>query len=118
MLKALHFALAMLTVTGFVIRAGWSYVSPDLLQARWVKTAPHVVDSLLLLLGVLLALSLPGGFWQGWLLAKLAGLLAYIGFGVLTLRGRGPWRGLGLAGALLSAGYIFAVAFSRDPWVF
>ncbi|MEM9620871.1 MAG: SirB2 family protein [Pseudomonadota bacterium] len=116
MLKALHMALAFLTVTGFVIRVGWAYVSPDLLQARWVRVAPHIVDSLLLILGVLLALNLAGGFWQDWLIAKMLGLLSYIGFGVLALRGQGILRHVGLAGALVSAGYIFAVAFTRSPW--
>ena len=56
---------------------------------------------------------------SGWLGAKLLGLLAYIGFGVLTLRS--PNRAgkiAGLVGALLSVGYIFAVAFTRSVWPF
>jgi uncharacterized membrane protein SirB2 len=116
MLKTLHFSLAFVSVAGFVIRAGWSYSGSDLLQEKWVRIAPHVVDTLLLSLGVALALSLPDGPWQGWLLAKLVGLVAYIGFGVMTLRGHGMVKHVGLLGALISVGYIFSVAFSRDVW--
>ncbi|XOV83228.1 MAG: SirB2 family protein [bacterium] len=118
MLKTLHFSLAFLSVAGFVIRAGWSYGGSDLLQEKWVKIAPHVVDTLLLTLGVVLAFSLPEGSAKGWLLAKLIALVAYVGFGVMTLRGRGVIRHIGLAGALLSVGYIFLVAYSRSPLPF
>lgn len=114
MIKIIHFTLAFLSVAGFVIRAGWSYSATDLLQEKWVKIAPHVIDTLLLTLGLLLAFNLPGGPLQGWLIAKLVALLAYIGFGVLTLRGHGALKHVGVAGALLSVGYIFAVAFTRQ----
>lgn len=118
MIKTLHFSLAFLTVAGFVIRAGWSYSASDMLQQKWVRIAPHVVDSLLLILGVVLAFNLADGPWQGWLGAKLLALLAYIGFGVMTLRGSGTAKHIGVAGALLSVGYIFMVAFTRQVWPF
>ena len=118
MIKSLHFALAFLTVAGFVIRAGWSYTASDMLQQKWVRIAPHVVDSLLLILGVILAFNLAQGPWQAWLFAKLVALVAYIGFGVMTLRGTGAAKHIGVAGALLSVGYIFVVAFTRQAWPF
>ncbi len=116
MIKTLHFTLAFLTVAGFVIRAGWSYTAPQMLQQKWVRIAPHIIDTLLLVLGVVLAFNLPDGLWQGWLGAKLLGLLAYIGFGVMTLRAAGVMKHVGVVGALLSVGYIFAVAFTRQAW--
>ena len=57
MIKVLHFTLAFLTVASFVIRAGWSFTAPDLLQQKWVRIAPHVIDTLLLTFGVVLAFS-------------------------------------------------------------
>ena len=87
-----------------------------LLQQKWVRIAPHVIDTLLLTLGLILAFNLADGLWQSWLIAKLTALLAYIGFGVLTLRGQGAMKHVGVAGALLSVGYIFAVAFTRQAW--
>ena len=115
MIKTFHFALAFLTASGFIIRLGWSYVAPDLLTEKWVRIAPHVVDTLLLVMGLWLAFQLAGGAWQGWLIAKMIGLLAYIGFGVLALRGQGVAKAAGAAGALLSVAYIFLVAFTRNP---
>ena len=58
MIKTFHIALAYASVAGFVIRLGWSYVAPDLLSEKWVRVTPHVVDTLLLILGVTLAFSL------------------------------------------------------------
>jgi uncharacterized membrane protein SirB2 len=118
MIKVLHFTLAFLTVAGFVIRAGWSFTAPDLLQQKWVRITPHVIDTLLLTLGIVLAFNLADGPMQGWLGAKLIALLAYIGFGVLTLRGTGNLKLLGIVGALSSIGYIFLVAYSRHAWPF
>ncbi len=119
MLKGLHVALAYLTVAGFIIRGFWALTGSDMRQQKWVKIAPHVVDTLLLLLGVALAVQLSLSPVSGWLGAKLVGLLAYIGFGVLTMRaGSRPLQAVGFVGALASVGYIFAVAFTRQVWPF
>lgn len=119
MLKALHIALAYLTVAGFLIRGIWALTDSPLRQEKWVKIAPHVVDTLLLTLGVIMAIQLSISPFSGWLAAKLLGLLAYIGFGVLTMRAANRTLQLaGFIGALLAVLYIFAVAFSRSPWPF
>jgi len=117
--KALHIALAYLTVAGFVIRGVWAINASPLREEHWVKTAPHVVDTLLLSLGALLAFRLGVSPLSGWLAAKLLGLFAYIGFGVVTMRAATrSIRVAGFAGALASVLYIFAVAVSRSPWPF
>lgn len=114
MVKIFHIALALLSATGFIIRLGWSFNAPDLAAQKWVKIAPHIIDTLLLTLGVVLAFNLANGPWQGWLAAKMLGLLAYIGFGVVALRGAGTTKYVGAVGALASVGYIFVVAFTRQ----
>ncbi|MEZ5560305.1 MAG: SirB2 family protein [Pseudomonadales bacterium] len=119
MLKMLHVGLAYLTVLGFVVRGIWSLTDSPLRQQKWVKILPHVVDTLLLALGVTMAVQLSLSPVSGWLGAKLVGLLAYIGFGVLTMRATTTSLKLvGFVGALVSVGYIFAVAFSRQVWPF
>jgi uncharacterized membrane protein SirB2 len=119
MLKALHVALAYLTVTGFVMRAVWALGGSPLRQEKWVRIAPHVVDTLLLVLGLIMAYQLAISPFSGWLGAKLLGLVAYIGFGVLTMRAsQRPLQLLGLVGALVSIGYIFVVAYAREPMPF
>lgn len=119
MLKSLHVMLAYATVIGFVVRAVWSLTDNDMLKARWVKIVPHAIDTLLLVLGVVMALNMSLSPVSGWLGAKLLGLLAYVGFGVLTLRSANQTVKIaGLVGALLSVGYIFSVAFTRSVWPF
>jgi len=116
-LRSIHLILAYLTVLGFVVRGIWSMTGSPYLTQKWVKIFPHVIDTLLLVLGVAMAISLSISPLEGWLAAKLVGLLAYIGFGVLTMRAAGKGLKLvGFVGALASVGYIFAVAFARNPW--
>lgn len=106
--------LALISVAGFVLRAGWTFTAPDLLQQKFVRIAPHIIDTLLLLSGFWLAFQLAEGSSISWLVAKLVALVGYIGFGVLTLRGTGNARMVGIVGALVCVGYIFMVAFTRQ----
>jgi uncharacterized membrane protein SirB2 len=119
MLKSFHIMLAYLTTIGFMVRGLWAIADSPLRQQRWVRVAPHVIDTLLLTLGVTMAIQIGASLTSGWLAAKLLGLLCYIGFGVMTMRAR--TRGLKIAGfvlALVSVAYMFAVAFTRSPWPF
>ena len=87
LLKVLHVALALVSGAGFALRGAWMLRDSRLLEARWVRTAPHVVDTLLLASGISLALGF--GFSplsQPWLAAKLIVLVLYIGAGTLALR--------------------------------
>ena len=119
MLRSILVFLAYLTVAGFVVRAIWSLSGSGLREQKLVKVLPHVVDTLLLVLGVVMAFQLAISPFEGWLLAKLVGLLAYIGFGVATMRASEPgMKVAGLVGALVSVGYVFLVAFSRSAWPF
>ena len=119
MLKSLHITLAYLTTIGFVIRGLWAILDSPLRQQRWVRVVPHVIDTLLLAIGVTLAFNIGASLGDSWLTAKLIALLGYIGFGVLAMRA--TTMSLKICGfilALLCVGYIFAVAFSRTPWPF
>lgn len=118
-MKNLHMMLAYLTAIGFVVRGLWSINGSDQLNQKWLKVAPHLVDTLLLTLGIAMAIQLSLSLSSEWLIAKLLGLLAYIGFGVLTMRATAkPVKILSFGAALLSVGYIFSVALSRDVWPF
>jgi uncharacterized membrane protein SirB2 len=92
-----------------------------LLQHRFVRVAPHVVDTFLLGSALWLAWFLGQvPFVHGWITAKVLALLVYIGLGMIALRrGRSrPSRIAAFAGALAAAGYIVAVALTRTaaPW--
>lgn len=115
--RNLHVILAYVTVIGFVLRAVWAFTGSSRLKSRPARILPHVVDTLLLTCGLVLVFGLGHSFTDSWLVMKFVALLAYIGFGVLTLRASSvPLRIVGVAGALMSVGYIFAVAVTRDPW--
>ena len=59
-------------------------------------------------------------FVQGWLTAKVLGLLAYIGLGMLALKpGRPPGaRLVAFLAALTTFAYIVSVALSKSPFGF
>jgi uncharacterized membrane protein SirB2 len=90
-----------------------------LLGARFVRIAPHLIDTALL--GSALALcwlSAQYPFAQGWLTAKVLALLAYIALGSIALkRGRSKaLRAGAFALALAAALYIVMVALARSPF--
>jgi uncharacterized membrane protein SirB2 len=116
LVRNIHVVLAYVTVIGFLLRAAWAFMGSPALKSRPARILPHVVDTVLLVCGLVLAFGIGYPITSGWLAAKLIALLAYIGFGVLTLRATTvPLRLVGVLGALASVGYIFAVAFTRDP---
>jgi len=59
-------------------------------------------------------------FATPWLLAKLCGLVVYIGLGVVALRPTvaRPVRAAAWLAALAVAGWIVSVAFTKTPWGF
>jgi uncharacterized membrane protein SirB2 len=116
-LKSLHITLAYLTVIGFVIRGLWSITDSPMRDQKWVRIAPHVIDTLLLGIGVIMVFSIGASFTDGWLAAKMLALLGYILFGVLAMRASSKALKIGgFVAALVSVGYLFAVAFSRSPF--
>jgi uncharacterized membrane protein SirB2 len=116
--KSIHVGCVVVSLAGFGARGLLMLAGSRWLSARFVRVAPHVVDSLLLASALWLAWLLGQyPFVQAWLTAKVLGLLAYIGFGTVALRrGRSrPVRVAALAAALAAAAYVVAVAISRDP---
>jgi uncharacterized membrane protein SirB2 len=117
-LKWLHVSCVFASGIGFVVRGALMLADSALLRARFVRVAPHVVDTLLLAAGIAMAVRselLPAA--PPWLSAKIAGLLAYIVLGTISLR-RGRTkriRVVALLAALLVFGYIVGTALQRDP---
>ena len=116
--KLLHQGAVALSITGFVARGLGSFTQAAWVRQRVARTAPHVVDTLLLLSALVMAWTLrltPGN--APWLTAKIAGLLLYIGLGLLALRpGRPlPLRSAAWAAALAVFGWIVSVAITKQP---
>lgn len=122
-IKSLHIVLAYVTVIGFSLRALLAFANSPTRNAKWVRIAPHVIDTLLLACGIVLAVDLGiSPLAHGWLAAKIVGLVLYIVFGVTAMRAPTlPLKLFGFVAALASVAYIFAVAYSKQvvpPWPF
>jgi uncharacterized membrane protein SirB2 len=120
-IKHVHVACAMLSGSLFLLRGVWMLRDSALLRARWVRIAPHVIDTLLLASAVTLALR-SGQFpsVQPWLTAKLIALCVYIALGTVALkRGRTKTvRTVAFFAALTTFAYIVSVAITRHPFPF
>lgn len=117
--KHLHITCAILSGCFFLLRGGWMLADSAMLQRRWVKVLPHIVDTLLLgsaLVMVFWSAQYP--FVQAWLTAKVLALVVYIGVGTIALK-RGKTKGtrtLALLVALATFAYIVAVALTRSAF--
>jgi uncharacterized membrane protein SirB2 len=120
-IKHLHVTCAALSGSLFLLRGFWMLQRPALLQQRWVKTAPHLIDTLLLASALTMVfLSGQYPFVQPWLTAKVLALIAYIVLGSIALK-RGKSREIrtgAFIAALLVFAYIVGVALTRRVLVF
>jgi uncharacterized membrane protein SirB2 len=121
LIKHLHMTTAVLSIAFFILRAWWSVREVSLLKRRWVRILPHVNDTLLLVLGVMLMTML--SMWpqhHPWLAAKLLALLGYILLGTVAIkRGRTPLtRGLAALGAIMLFAYIMGAAVTKEALFF
>jgi uncharacterized membrane protein SirB2 len=121
LLKHIHLTTIAVTLTLFLLRGAWMMMDSPRLKARWVRIVPHVNDTLLLASGIGLAVLLQQyPLVHGWLTAKLFALIAYIVLGTIALK-RGKTKTQRIAAwfaALLTFGYMAAVAVAHDPFPF
>ena len=119
--KLIHISCAFTSIAGFSLRGYWMAFDHPLLQHRLTRIAPHVIDTLLLASAITMLVILHlSPLAQPWLLAKIIALLLYIGLGMLALR-FGRTRKVRVTAwglALLAAGYMLSVAYSKNPWGF
>jgi uncharacterized membrane protein SirB2 len=116
--KSIHELSALASFSLFFVRGVWMLQESPQLSRRWVKIVPHVIDTLLLASAIALALMLRQyPLTDSWLSAKLAGLLVYIGLGLVALR-YGKTRSVRATAwiaALAVFFYIVSVALTHDP---
>lgn len=117
-LKYVHVLAAIATISGFVLRGYWMLTESEKLQHKVVRIAPHLVDTTFLLAGVgMIWLLQVNPFTQPWLLAKFAGLIAYILLGTIAIK-RGPTKPVRAAAfvcAVAAFAYVAGVALSKSP---
>lgn len=116
-LKHLHLTFVALSILFFVLRGIWLFMNSNMLGKKWLKILPHIISTLLLVSGIVLAVHLgmsPGN--QPWLLAKIIALVAYIGLGVAAFKVAKPGlQKVFWFAALVVFGYMISVALTKNP---
>jgi uncharacterized membrane protein SirB2 len=118
LIKTIHQSAVALTAAGFLARGAASLAGAAWVRSRWARSLPHAVDSVLLLSALALAWTLRlNPLVTPWLLAKLVGLLFYIGLGMVALRPGRPWplRAAAWVAALVTLAFIVSVAITKQP---
>jgi uncharacterized membrane protein SirB2 len=117
-IKYVHVSFVLLSYILFVLRGIWMLSANPLLQHRWVKILPHIIDTLLLTSAITLAYQLSiSPLAAPWLLAKVLLLLLYIILGTIALK-RGKTRTIRLQFWILAQLvfiYMVAVAITHNP---
>ncbi|PKF51845.1 SirB2 family protein [Enterovibrio nigricans] len=121
-LKHTHLLFIALSVSLFILRFIWRSMGSTMMQKKWVKIVPHIIDTGLLATGVaLIAVTgfmpfTPAGVWMT---EKLTCVLAYIALGFVALHySQGTmFRVFAFFGAL---GWVYAaakLAMTKTPWL-
>jgi len=119
MIKFFHLIFILLSISSFVGRVYLAEKQPAMLEQKWIKIGPHIINSLLLLSGF--ALVFQGSWWSaehGWIIAKLIALVAYVGLGIVAIKSQGDLRWKAFAGAMVCFIYIAVVAVTKNAFIF
>jgi len=119
-LKIIHVVSAIFSYLLFTLRGLWMMQDSPILQRRWVKILPHVIDTVLLASAIALATMIqqyPG--MSTWLSAKIGGILLYIILGMIALRfGKTQKiKTIAWVTAQIVFFYIVLVALTKNPSV-
>lgn len=116
-LRNLHVGAVVVSFGLFLLRGLWMLAAPHRLRVRWVKIAPHVVDTVLLASAIALAVQTSQyPLARSWLTAKVLGLVVYILLGRIALKGRTRAQRIqAFLLAIMAFAYIVTVAMTRNP---
>ena len=117
-LRNVHIACAILTITLFVLRGGLMLANSPWQQNVVLRYLPHAVDTVLLTTALMLTTVIHQfPFAVDWLTAKVVLLVAYIVLGSIALK-RGRTKTVRVAAfvaALATVGYLVTVARAHHP---
>ena len=117
-IKHVHIGLALVSVALFVLRGAAVQVGMRWPRSKPVRLASYAIDTGLLAAGLWLVAILPGGFFaNGWLMAKLVLLVAYVVLGVFAMRRARSriGRALCYVAALATFSMIYGIARAHHP---
>jgi uncharacterized membrane protein SirB2 len=115
--KTIHMTCALISFTGFLLRAYLMVIESRWLNHKWVLITPHVIDTCFLLSGATMAFMVNFGlFNQLWLTTKITLLMFYLFFVGQALN-RGRTKTIRIAAffcALFTFGYIVGIAVNKS----
>ena len=117
-LKLLHLSSVLLSYSLFFLRGFWLLRASPIMRQRWVKIAPHIIDTALLVSAITLALMLGiSPLAAPWLAAKIIALLLYIVLGSIALKHAKTRRGQLVAWLAAQAVFFYIVltALTHNP---
>jgi len=113
-----HITFVGLSLLFFTVRGFWMVTNDALLQAKFTRFAPHVIDSALLLTALVLVFQTKQyPLTSDWLTVKVTALVLYILLGMIALK-RGKTRKqrvFAFVSALATYAFIVSVAYWRHP---
>lgn len=118
-LKHAHMMFALISIVLFMLRAWIAVPSPARIKSKVLKVLPHIIDTLLLILGIWLAVMMkynPLGN-SPWLAAKIIGVVLYIIVGTIAIK-RGKTAQQRLIATIASIAifaYIYGAAVAKSP---
>jgi len=116
-LKYVHVTCVILSGSGFLVRGVWMMRESPWLQKKWVRVAPHIIDTILLGSAILLSIQIQQyPLVHHWLTAKVLALLAYIVIGAIGLK-YGSTKKIRICAWLVAIAifvYIVLVALTRQ----
>jgi len=116
-LKYVHVTCVILSGSGFLVRGVWMMRESPWLQKKWVRVAPHIIDTILLGSAILLSIQIQQyPLVHHWLTAKVLALLAYIIIGTIGLK-YGSTKKIRVSAWLVAIAifvYIVLVALTRQ----
>jgi uncharacterized membrane protein SirB2 len=120
-IKHFHLLLIGLSVGLFLIRFILSEMKSPILQKKWLKILPHLVDTLLIVSAVTLCVLIEQyPFVNAWVTEKLLALLLYVFMVTLALKMARTvfMKYIGLLGAISWVAFAGMVAVSKQPILF
>ena len=116
-MKHLHMTIAAISILLFTFRFALTLVNSEKLTLKWLRIAPHIIDTLLLGLGIVLSIKLAiNPAEQLWLGEKLFAVVAYIftGYYTLKLARNRTMQIIGFLGAMGWVMLIVRIAMSKE----
>lgn len=119
--KHLHLTAVFFSISLFVIRFFWLMRSSALMDKRWVKVFPHVIDTLLLISALSLCFMIQQyPVVNHWLSEKIVFVVLYIVLGMVALNNKHSkkMQWIAFVGAISCVLSIANIALFKQPILF